>query len=98
MARAPKVIAGIAWFRSDQWELLRSLAADAEKLETTHAEWEAAAGKAIRDLARRGVSVRKVNVDVNELHAWCITQARPLDGSARAAYAMAQLPASNERT
>lgn len=97
MPRGPKIIAGIAWFRSDQWHLLRSLAADAEILERTHAEWQAVAEKGIRDLAQQGVIARKVDVDVTELQAWCIAQQRPLDGSARAAYAVVRLPDANER-
>lgn len=97
MPRGPKIIAGIAWFRSDQWQLLRSLASDPEILEPTHAEWEEVAEKAVRDLARQGVTARKVDVDVNDLQAWCIAQKRPLDGSARAAYAVARLPDANER-
>ena len=83
---------GIAWFRSDQWELLRSLAVDVENLEHTHPEWEALAYKTMRDLARQGITARKVDVDVNELQAWCISKNRPLDGPARAQYAALRLP------
>src|SRR5881628_1589568 len=97
MPRPQKVIAGIAWFCADQWHLLRSLAADADKLEQTHAEWETTAEKAIRDLARQGVSARKVPVDVNDLQEWCSVRQRPLDASARAQYALANLPNENER-
>ncbi len=92
MARSQKVVASIAWFRADQWQLLRSLAADPDTLEQTHGEWVAIAEKAIKDLARQGVTVRKVAVDVNDLRQWCAAQQRPLDASARAAYALANLP------
>ena len=98
MPRQQKVIAGIAWFRADQWQLLRSLAADADKLEQTHAEWAAAAEKVIKDLARQGITARKVAVDVNDLKEWCAVQQRPLDASARAQYALANLPDDNERS
>ena len=77
MARSQTVVAGIAWFRSDQWQLLRSLASDADILEQTHAEWESLAEKTIRDLAREGLLARKVDVDVNHLRVWCIAQQRP---------------------
>lgn len=97
MARLTRVIAGIAWFRSDQWELLRSLASDADTLERTHAEWESLAEKTIKGLTRGGVLARKVEVDVNDLRAWCIAQKRPLDSSARATYAEARLRDESEK-
>jgi hypothetical protein len=86
-----KIIAGIAWFRADQWQLLRSLAVDADILEETHAEWVRVAEKTIKKLAREGVTARKVIVDVNALKEWCELQNRPLDAAARAAYALANL-------
>ena len=98
MARSPDVVAGVAWFRAEQWPLLRSLANDANELEQTHEEWVRIAEKIIEDLAREGVSVRKVDVDVNELHAWCAAHNRPLDASARAEYAAARLRDADEKT
>jgi len=65
-------------------------------LEQTHAEWESLAEKTIRDVAREGLLARKVDVDVNELRVWCIAQQRPLDASARAAYAVARLRDESE--
>ena len=97
MFRDRKIIAGIAWFRSDQWQLLRSLATDPEVLERTYAEWEAIAEKGIRDLAQQGIIARKVDVDVAELQAWCISQQRPLDGAARAAYAVTRMQNADKR-
>jgi hypothetical protein len=91
MAHTPEVVAGIAWFRANQWQLLRSLATDADDLEETHEEWVKIAEKTIEDLARQRVHTQKVDVDVNELQAWCSAQKRPLDSSARAAYAAAHL-------
>jgi hypothetical protein len=96
MARAPKIIAGIAWFRRDQWSLLRSLAADPDKLEQSHSEWIRHAEKAIKTLKKQGVSARKVDVEVNALQRWCAEQGRPLDGAARAAYAAAHLRDEHE--
>jgi len=97
MRALSNVVVGIAWFRPDQWQLLRSVASDADILEQTHAEWESLAEKTIRDLARQGVRARKVDVDINELQAWCNSQQRPLDASARAVYAASQLSKQDER-
>ena len=97
MPRPKNAIAGIAWFRADQWHLLRALSVDADILTRTHAEWEAAAEKTIKDLALKGITARKVPVDVNALQEWCSLQGRPLDGSARAAYALINLAEEDER-
>ena len=91
MSSSPKVVLGIAWFRPDQWDLLRSVSADPHVLEPTYGEWEKLARRTIQDLARQGVLARKVDVDVERLQAWCKAQQRPLDASARAAYAAERL-------
>lgn len=91
------MIVGIAWFREDQWQWLRALAADPEALEPTHAAWVAIAEKTMRDLAKHGVTAQKVNVDVYALHAWCVEQRRPLDSAARAEYVSAHPPTGADR-
>jgi hypothetical protein len=96
MTTPREVVLGIAWFRPDQWELLRSLSTDADILEPTHAQWEKFARETVRDLARQGMLARKVDVDVEQLRAWCVAQQRPLDASARAAYAAARLEEGTE--
>ena len=77
--------------------MLRTLAADRDVLEQTHAEWVACADNAMKDIARKGVTIQKIDVDVNVLQAWCLMHNRHLDSSARAEYATAQLRDSNER-
>jgi len=74
MPAKPEIVAGIAWFRADQWQLLRSLSTDADELEKTYEEWVAIAEKTVQDLTRQGVPARKVDVDVNELQVWCSAQ------------------------
>jgi len=91
MTAPREVVLGIAWFRPDQWELLRSLSTDRDILEPTYAQWEKLARQTIMDLARQGVLARKIDVEVEQLKAWCIAQRRPLDAPARAAYAAARL-------
>ena len=91
MSSSPDVVLGIAWFRPEQWDLLRSVSADPDVLEATYGEWEKLARRSIQDLARQGILARKVDVDVERLQAWCKAQQRPLDGSARAAYATERL-------
>ena len=91
MSSSPEVVLGIAWFRPDQWDLLRSMSADPDVLEPTYGEWQKLARRTIQDLARQGILARKVDVNVERLQAWCKAQQRPLDASARAAYAAERL-------
>ncbi len=82
---------GVAWYRPEQWALLRALAADPEKLEHTHGEWLVFATKALDDLRKEGITTVKIDVDVHELWRWCQSLERPLDGKARADYTAEQL-------
>jgi hypothetical protein len=86
-----ETVIGIAWFRPEQWQRLLAAAADASELETTYEEWERHATKTLKRLRRGGVDVRKVDVNVEELIAWCKEQMCKLDGNARAEYASHRL-------
>jgi len=78
----------MAWYRPEQWTLLRAIAADADKLEQTYDEWLAFASGELRKLKARGLRVRKIDVEVGALKRWCEGEGRPVDGEARAIYAM----------
>jgi hypothetical protein len=78
----------MAWYRREQWPLLRAMSADADKLEATYDEWEAFATKHMRDLEARGIRVQKIDVDVETLTRWCKREGRAVDGDARAEYAL----------
>ena len=90
-AKGSRVVTGIAWYRAEQWPQLLEVAADRTELERTYDEWQAVAKTALVDVARAGVSARKVEVDVNELVAWCHSQGRPVDAAARSAFAALKL-------
>jgi hypothetical protein len=82
---------GVAWYRDSEWEKLRQLAADPEVLEETYAEWTKVYEDAIRQLRASGLVPERVEIDVEELRAWCTAQKCPLDGTARAAFATESL-------
>lgn len=81
------VTLAFAWYRRGQWARLRELASDREQLAATYDGWLRAAEGHWRDLEARGLPVRKVDVDVELLWAWCCAHGRELDGAARAEYA-----------
>jgi hypothetical protein len=75
---------GLAWYRPWQWQRLRTLAVDRETIENTYIEWLAAVQQRQGELNQIGVFPVKVDVDVDELAAWCRQKGVPLDGQARA--------------
>ena len=81
-----KPVAGVAWYSSTQWQQLREVAADPERLESTYQEWLAVADQAWKKIEASGIALVKVTVDVSELIAWCGERDIPIDGKARAQY------------
>jgi len=86
-----EVVIGFAWYRRDQWPLLRSVAADYDKLEETYDEWAAVVDKTVADLRCKGVRAKKVDIDVDELLTWCKQNGCRLDGQARGAFVSEKL-------
>lgn len=82
---------GVAWFDRDQWQRLREVAADPERLKDSYDEWVAMASRAIADLEAQGMIIEKVSVDTKALVAWCNSQQRPVDSAARAEFAVREL-------
>ncbi|HVO68840.1 MAG TPA: hypothetical protein VMT24_02275 [Aggregatilineaceae bacterium] len=79
--------AAIAWYREDQWERLREISADRDQLDDTYAEWVIKAEEVMKHLAAQGLSIEKVEIDLEDLQRWCEAQRMPVDSRARASYA-----------
>lgn len=80
------MISGVAWYREDQWELLKSTAADPEEIEDTYQEWLKGALNLIKTLKRQGLDVCKVDLDVGRFNDWCQMNRRVPNGESRAEY------------
>lgn len=87
------MVVGVAWYRPEQYGLLLALSTDSDKMEKTYDDWHRGVTKLMQDLQQRGVSARKIDVDVRELSAWCEQRGRSLDGAARAEFATEKLSA-----
>jgi len=79
--------AAIAWYREDQWERLREISADRDQLDETYAEWVVKAEEVVKQLAAQGLSIEKVEIDLDDLERWCAARGIPIDSRARASYA-----------
>ena len=87
---------GVAWYRREQWERLLEISSDREELEDTYDEWLAMAERRMKELARHGYMLRKVDIDVEELVSWCNSQNRPVDGTARTEFVILKLREQDE--
>lgn len=77
---------GIGWYKKEQWEELRRVSVDKEKLEETWEQWAQNAERTMIHLMQQGHHVEKVTVEVPALLAWCRERNRPCDGAARATF------------
>lgn len=90
------VVVGICWIREDQYKRFLVCADDRKKLEDTWAERKISAERLIRQLRAMGQDVRKVEIDLDDLLAYCRAQGRPNTAATRAAY-VAKLMRRQER-
>lgn len=80
------VVVGIAWYRREQWPRLLEISEDREKLEESYDEWLASAVKGLGTFGSQGLKAVRVDIDTEELLAWCASRNLPVDGKARAEY------------
>jgi hypothetical protein len=81
-------IVGVGWYRSEQWERLVEISSDRDRLEDTHEEWLENASRAFDRLKREGLPVVKMEIDVEDLLAWCTKNGLAVNGESRAKYVL----------
>jgi len=94
--RPQETVIGLAWYLPEQWERLRKVSADADKLEDTHGEWLELNLKSEQDLKHKGLEVHRVIVDVDALFAWCEARNQPVNGASRSDYVGEMLRQSHQ--
>jgi hypothetical protein len=75
----------VAWFRREDWDALRAVAAD--ELDETFDEFAARVERKLAPLRARGISPVRVVIDIDLLVKFCRHCDRPVDNPARAEYA-----------
>jgi hypothetical protein len=81
-----KIITGVAWYRPEQWERLREVSEDVDNLEETYDAWRETAERMIRDGIPSDVQVEKMDIDVEEVLAWCNERELPMNTASRAQF------------
>lgn len=86
-SRGKKLVVGVAWYRPEQWARLVEICSDAGGLDDSYEHWLRNATARFEDLTAAGWTLKRVEVDVEGLLAWCVVQGRHVDAQARSAYA-----------
>ena len=81
-----QLVTGIAWYRPEQWQRLRDVSEDVENLEVTYEAWLQTAEQMLREGIPADVSVEKVDIDVEEVLAWCNARNLPMNAQSRSRY------------
>src|SRR4051812_39345755 len=72
MSKPPTRLAvGIAWYRPEDWELLRQLCPDRDKMHARYEDWRAGAMRAEQAMQNDDYVVLRVVIDPDELTGWC---------------------------
>jgi hypothetical protein len=77
---------GMVWYNENEWERMKNICVDSEKLENSFKDWEEMTQKAFEELNAEGMKVVKVFVNADEFYIWCIDHSLPLDASSRSQY------------
>lgn len=80
------MIVGVAWHTPEQFERLKTVADDADRLDDTYDDWLNNASRLVRKLTKQGLQVVKTPFDVDEWLAWCEESGEPLNGESRSRF------------
>jgi hypothetical protein len=72
-----RIVIGVAWYRPEEYGILRALATDSDAMAETYDKWLAGVKNTMNELRRRGMIARRVDVEVRELVAWCEARGIP---------------------
>jgi hypothetical protein len=77
---------GMVWYRKEDWDALRKLFTDADRLHTTYEGWRAAAERGERTMTQQGHRVVRAEIRPVEFAAWCKQKGMQPNAAARNAF------------
>lgn len=77
MKKNKKMVLGIGFYRREQWPLLIQTAVDSHLLEKTYDDWMAVLDSSIEKIRATGLEPELVDIDVEELLAFCKEEGLP---------------------
>ena len=84
-------VIAIVWYRLEQWQRVRDIAADSDQFEDSYVEWLQLAEEKAKQLKGAGLRVEKVELDSESLVLWCNERGLENDAKARSLYAAEKL-------
>ena len=69
-SNSDKVI-GIAWYKKEQWFILKQVIENSNDIENTHEEWLNNAINLKKTLIDSGLTVEEVEIDIQDVISWC---------------------------
>ena len=91
-----QIVTGVAWYRREQWERLREVSEDVDNLDETYDAWLETAERMIRDGIPADVHVEKIDIDVEEVLAWCNVKGLPMNASSRSQFVSERIRQKHE--
>jgi hypothetical protein len=91
-----KLVTGVAWYRPEEWTRLREVSEDVENFDETYEAWEQTAERMLREGIPDDVTVEKIDIDVEEVLAWCNVLGLPMNAQSRARYVSDRLRQKHE--
>jgi hypothetical protein len=82
---------GLARYRKDQWQRWLDVVDDRQVWEESYERWHGQAEVMAERLRRAGLEIVWVDLDVDELAAWCKSRGYCNDSEARSRYAAEQI-------
>jgi len=84
-------IAGIAWYRKEQWSRWRQISSDRDEMCASYEDWLSRAEDTVWSFTKQGLEVHKVEIDVDEFLQWAGKENMPMTGYARSEFANQKL-------
>ena len=81
-----KVAVGVGWYTEENWAQDKTAASDPDRFEETHQEWTDMAEKALKEIRIAGVNAEKININSEELLAWCFAHNKANNAASRAEF------------
>ena len=81
-----KMVLGIGFYRREQWPLLIEAAVDSHLLEKTYDDWMAVLDSSIEKIRATGLEPELVDLDVEELLAFCKEEGLPNNAATRSRF------------
>ncbi|MCL4549836.1 MAG: hypothetical protein M1495_14850 [Bacteroidetes bacterium] len=77
---------GIVWYSKEEWEKMKQISIDSERLEASFEQWEKMAQKTLFEMKATGIIGTKVLIKSEDFLVWCKIHSLPLDAASRSEY------------